>query len=210
MLYVKDHKEFTYDKQGYESQPTDVISLGAIVKYQDDENPDTNNDIGVVIQTFDDGEFRTDMNGMTHISQVVPATLNDIEKYRPTILGHLTLQSIYSSTSFNDELIRLRQLSIDYIKSVLNFRGTNYELTDPANYEDGIEDEIYGLPRGFNITKHGHHVEYAIVVVNIENNELSFEGIEIGEMGDEETFTIDDLTTDTICSIAELIKHFEQ
>ena len=112
--------------------------------------------------------------------------------------------------SFNDELILLRNRSIKYIKKVLSFRGRKYELTDPANYEDGIEDEIYGLPRGFNITKQGHHVEYAIVVVNIKHNELSFEGIEIGEMGDEETFTVDDLTTDTICSIAELIKHLEQ
>lgn len=91
MLYVKDHKRFTYQNQGYESQETEVISLGAIVKYMDDENPDTNNDIGVVIQTFDDGEFRTDMHGMTHISQVVPATLDDIKKYRPFILPEIIL-----------------------------------------------------------------------------------------------------------------------
>lgn len=90
MLFVKDHTKFAcFD---YTSQPTDVISLGAIVKYQDDEYPDKNNDIGVVIQTFDDGEFRTDMNGMTHISEVVPATIQDIREFRPILLSEINLE----------------------------------------------------------------------------------------------------------------------
>lgn len=202
MLYVKDHK--TFAKFDYESQPTDVISLGAIVKYQDEHNADTKNDIGVVIQTFEDGEFRTDMNGMTHISQVVPATIKDIEKYRPNLLSELM-----TPKTFNDELTELRNRCIEYIKSVLNFRGTNYEVTDPANYEDGLEDEIYSLPRAWNATKHGYHIEYAIVIINIENDVLSFYGIEIGEMGDEVTLTVDDLTTETICSLADLVKSLE-
>lgn len=109
-----------------------------------------------------------------------------------------------------DQLTQIRDNALNYIKSVLRFRGTNYELTDPTNYEEDLTDEIYQLPRGFSITKHGHYVEYAIVIINIENDELSFHGIEIGEMGDEMTFTDGDLDTDTICVIADLVKTLEK
>lgn len=83
MLFVNNHTKFAcFD---YVSQKTDVIELGAIVKYTNDNM----NDIGVVIQTFDDGEFRTDMNGMTHISEVVPATISDVREFRPAILSEV-------------------------------------------------------------------------------------------------------------------------
>ena len=83
MLHVTDHTKFAcFD---YESQKTDVIALGAVVKYTNDNM----NDIGVVIQTFDDGEFRTDMNGMTCISEVVPASLSDVREFRPAILSEI-------------------------------------------------------------------------------------------------------------------------
>ena len=111
--------------------------------------------------------------------------------------------------TYVSELSELKNRCVDYIKSVLNFRGTNYEVTDPANYEDEFNDELYRLPRGFYVTKYGQYIEYAIVMIDIENDVLSFRGIEIGEMGDEETLTVNDLTTDSICSLADLVKSLE-
>lgn len=111
---------------------------------------------------------------------------------------------------FTEDLTSLRNKVIDYIKSVLEFRGTNYEIVSPDEYEDDISDEIYKLPRGIDISKHGHHVEYAIVIINIENGVLSFYGIEIGEMGDDKHFTEDELTTDTLVSIADIVLSLEK
>ena len=112
--------------------------------------------------------------------------------------------------TFVNELLLLRNKSVDYIHKILSLRGTGYEITDPANYEDEINDELYQLPRAISVSKHGHHIEYAIVVINIQDDKLSFYGIEIGESTDEETFDESDLTTETLCEIADLVKLLEK
>ena len=111
--------------------------------------------------------------------------------------------------NFTQKLNDVRQEALNYIHSVLRARGTNYELIDPSTYEDGIEDEVYDLPRGFNVNKYEFYDEYPIVVINIENDELSFYGIQIGEGNDDYTFDSDSLTTDTICAIADLVRDLE-
>lgn len=112
--------------------------------------------------------------------------------------------------TFLDKVNAVRNESIDYIKSILNFRGTEYQLTDPSNYDDEEidSDELFKLPIGVYVNKHGFHLEYNIVMVNINDGVLSFVGIDPSE-GDEHTFSENDMYTVDLCYIADLIYSFE-
>ena len=91
MLKVKNHKEFCFFE--YESETSPTYQLGDVLtkdysKLYEDSEPD-NVEVGVVIQTFDDGEFRTDMWGMSSESEVSPSTILEIKKYRPKLMESL-------------------------------------------------------------------------------------------------------------------------
>lgn len=108
-------------------------------------------------------------------------------------------------------LNEFKQERINYIKNVLQFRGSNYELIDPSEYEDGISDEVRKLPRCFHIHQFGNvHIDYAIVVVNIKDDILSFDGVELGDLEVIEEFSVDDLSVETICLICDLILKLEK
>lgn len=80
MISVKDHNKFRlFD---YESMPSDTFTLGNVLLKEDEESTE----IGVVIQTFDDGDCRTDMWGNCSPSEVRAATIKDIENLRPELL----------------------------------------------------------------------------------------------------------------------------
>lgn len=113
--------------------------------------------------------------------------------------------------TFVNKIVAVEKKALDYILSVLKKRGTNYEIVDPASYEDGIEDEVYELPRGIHVTKHGFYEEYPIVVINIDNEDkLTFVGLAcIGETDDDRTFEVDDLSAPCICAIADIVARLE-
>lgn len=79
-MRVKDHKKFAYFK--YESEPSETHQLGDIL-YQNSEDGE---EIGVVLQTYSDGECRTDMwgNGSGEL-----ATLEQIERIRPELIPEI-------------------------------------------------------------------------------------------------------------------------
>jgi hypothetical protein len=89
MLKVKDHNKFRcFD---YENETSPTYQLGdVLLKNYTGENQEP--EIGVVIQTFDDGDFRTDMWGMSYVSEVRPATLLDLKKYRPKLIDDLIIK----------------------------------------------------------------------------------------------------------------------
>lgn len=81
MLQVNDHNKFRlFD---YENETSASYQLGDILfkQYENDMK-----EVGVVIQTFEDGDFRTDMWGMSYPSEVRPATIEDIKEFRPKLL----------------------------------------------------------------------------------------------------------------------------
>jgi hypothetical protein len=85
MLQVSNHKQFALFE--YENEPCDTFQLGDVLfkPEQDGDSPE----IGVVIQTFSDGDVRTDMWGMCSPSEVTSATYKDVAKYRKDLLNHL-------------------------------------------------------------------------------------------------------------------------
>lgn len=112
--------------------------------------------------------------------------------------------------TFTDKIWEIRKEAGAYILSVLEKRGTAYELCPPADYEDGLEDTIYELPIGTNVSKHGYYDQYALVVANIsDTKQISFVGVPTTETDDEQRFDIEELSTETIADIADLIYSLE-
>lgn len=91
MLKVKNHNKFRYFDYENEINPNkyqlgDVLYKSYKDLYEDTEMQD---EIGVVIQTFEDGDVRTDMWGMCSESEVRYATIDEIETLRPQLIEEL-------------------------------------------------------------------------------------------------------------------------
>jgi hypothetical protein len=83
-MRVTDHNKFR--KFDYENEVNpNRYQLGDIL-YKEYTGENQEPEIGVVIQTFDDGDVRTDMWGMCSESEVSFATLEQIDLYRPTLI----------------------------------------------------------------------------------------------------------------------------
>lgn len=83
IIKVKDHNKFRlFD---YKNELTVGYQLGSIVTLINMEQ----NPVGVVIQTFEDTNFRTDMFGMSSTEEVRPSTLEDIKNHRPELLSEI-------------------------------------------------------------------------------------------------------------------------
>jgi hypothetical protein len=93
-MKVLNHKEFCYFDYESEVNPN-KYQLGDILykEYTDENNYTGENqepEIGVVIQTFDDGDVRTDMWGMCSESEVSLATLEQVDLYRPNLIQQIS------------------------------------------------------------------------------------------------------------------------
>lgn len=90
-LRVADEKVFS--RLNYISERSGHYQLGDVVTkpvLDDDQIPTGNIEVGVVIQTFDDSDFRTDMWGMGSLGEGIRhATMEEITALRPDILPHL-------------------------------------------------------------------------------------------------------------------------
>jgi hypothetical protein len=90
-LKVKDHNKFRCFDYENEINPNkyqlgDVLYKSYKDLYDDSEQED---EIGVVIQTFEDGDVRTDMWGMCSESEVRYATHKEVEVLRPKLINEL-------------------------------------------------------------------------------------------------------------------------
>lgn len=82
-MKVVDHNKFRKFEYENEVNPN-KYQLGDIL-YKEEYQPE----IGVVIQTFEDGDVRTDMWGMCCESEVSMATLEQIDLYRPELIQEI-------------------------------------------------------------------------------------------------------------------------
>jgi hypothetical protein len=93
-ISVSDHKRFACFE--YESETSPGYQLGDVLykEYPEEKNPEDTMEpeIGVVIQTFEDGDVRTDMWGMSCDDEVSQATLAQIKKYRPNLMEYLLIK----------------------------------------------------------------------------------------------------------------------
>jgi hypothetical protein len=84
-MRVIDHNKFRLFDYENEVNPN-KYQLGDIL-YK--EHTDVFSNIGVVIQTFSDGDVRTDMWGMCSESEVSMATSEQVDLYRPNLIQEI-------------------------------------------------------------------------------------------------------------------------
>lgn len=93
IIKVSDHNKFRMFE--YKSEVNhNKYQLGDILykEYTDENNYTGENqepEIGVVIQTFSDGDVRTDMWGMCSESEVLSATIEQINLHRPKLIQEI-------------------------------------------------------------------------------------------------------------------------
>jgi hypothetical protein len=83
MIKVKDHKKFCCFDYTSEKNNTDY-QLGCLVT--------KDNEVGVIIQTYADGEFRTDRWGNSSDYECVASTISEVQKFRPGLIDELVEQ----------------------------------------------------------------------------------------------------------------------
>jgi len=77
---IVDHKKYAiFNYRQAQEETLDPFQLGHVVI-------NDNNEIGVIIQKHGGNEYRTDMFGNCHISEIKHATDKQIENFRPNIL----------------------------------------------------------------------------------------------------------------------------
>lgn len=93
IMKVKDHNKFRHFDYENETNPHkyqlgDVLTKDNKKLYPlSSEEPE----IGVVIQTFEDGDVRTDMWGMCNEIEVSISTFDEIVKHRPKLIQELLI-----------------------------------------------------------------------------------------------------------------------
>lgn len=123
-MKVKDHNKFKLFE--YENSNGSIFELGEIVILREIE--DNNNPIGVVIQTHEDGDYRTDKFGNCSLSEVRIATLSEIKQYRKELVNDIEI------LDESDILIGLDRFP--------EFRNPLKEITDLTLKTISIEGEL--------------------------------------------------------------------
>lgn len=113
--------------------------------------------------------------------------------------------------SFSSELNKFRVDALESIRKVLKERGTDYQIIDPACYEDDFDDAVYELPRAVHITDGGAHREYPIVVINIDaEDKLTFVGLGgYDETKADKNFGEEYLSVECLCAVADIVAGLE-
>jgi hypothetical protein len=92
-MRVVNHNKFCYFDYESEVNPNKYQLGDILYKEYTEENEFTGenqgSEIGVVIQTFSDGDVRTDMWGMCSESEVSLATLEQVDLYRPNLIQEI-------------------------------------------------------------------------------------------------------------------------
>lgn len=132
-MKVKDHKIFAcFD---YISKDSSKIKLGDVVKKVSEDGVE----IGVIIQVQSEEDFRTDMFGNGHISEITMATLEDIKKHRDELIKHL---SVSKKTDKVAKLVRVTLIT----RVVVDAKATREQIIEAskANFIDKIRDTSFG------------------------------------------------------------------
>jgi len=112
---------------------------------------------------------------------------------------------------FISKIDEARLKALTYIREVLTKRGDNpYELIDPSMYEDEIHEDVCKLPKGMIIDGFDSYSSFSLVDVSInDNDELMFGGVSTIDI-DYRNFIDDELDTEVICKIADIIFNLEK
>jgi len=99
----------------------------------------------------------------------------------------------------------LRNESLNHIKEKLKIIQC-FELATAEQIEsDDFGDTAWELPTNQLINRHGYSDTFAITRVSLENGNLWFNGVVIGEDSNEYLFGENELEIGTLCEVADFI-----
>ena len=111
--------------------------------------------------------------------------------------------------SFTEKLITLHNEAMEYIRSILQKRGGDYQLIDPAEYDEEISENVYDLPHGWGLGKHEWFFENPIISIDIDDKgKLTFKGLGVGDYEDHD-YSEDDLHANVVVEIADIVYQLE-
>lgn len=141
-MKVRNHKDFACFN--YESEPSTGFQLGDIL-YRDDYEEE----VGVVLQTFSDGDVRTDQWGVSSESEHQLADRVDIQRIRPDLIPHIEdaiyvhLQPMLPNPTHKDKYY--------FAESMLEARFIFEMLCHSKEYDFTDENEAGGIGHDFRI-----------------------------------------------------------
>lgn len=149
-MKVVDHNKFRKFEYENEVNPN-KYQLGDILykEYTDENNYTGENqepEIGVVIQTFDDGDVRTDMWGMCCESEVSMATLEQVDLYRPKLIQEIEIMKLNLTPKQIDAINKIIDYTIEDEREHLEETISNRkdmevsDLTDDDLFEKYKDD----------------------------------------------------------------------
>lgn len=141
-MKVKDHNKFRLFDYENEVNPF-KYQLGYVLykEYPDEDNQKP--EIGVVIQTFSNGEVRTDTWGMCSEEEVSIATLEQIKTYREDILSDILIELTYEGISAIQKLlVYVDSDEREHLQECI-YNTTNADEED-LDLDEFTDDELHG------------------------------------------------------------------
>jgi len=108
--------------------------------------------------------------------------------------------------SFVQKYQDLRDECVKYITNFLKENNNRFDFTTQEEIEDEEFTEVaWQLPQVTYIGKHEYTTFYAITSVRIENDNLWFNGVSIGENSDEYSFGSTEVDLACLCDCSDLL-----
>ena len=98
----------------------------------------------------------------------------------------------------------LRDESIKYITDFIKNNGGRYEFVNPEEMEkDDFSDFAWQLPQATYVGKHEYTYYYAITSITLEDDNLWFNGVSIGEDSDDYNFGVTEMDLAGLCDCSD-------
>lgn len=108
---------------------------------------------------------------------------------------------------FTAKYLELRKESLEYIREFFKKDNiTRYEFVSPDEIEsDDFTDNHWQYPQATVVGRHEHTYYYTITSITLEDGNLWFNGVSIGEDSDDYNFGETEVDVACLCDSADLL-----
>ena len=107
---------------------------------------------------------------------------------------------------FTERYGQLRVDTEDYIKDFLKKNGNRFEFANQEEIEsDDFSEFAWQLPQATYVGKHEYTYFFAITSITLENDNVWFNGVSIGEDSEDHNFGTSEVDVACLCDSADLL-----